>query len=137
MAPAGRALALGIGRTRVLRVPGVLDGNGAAPGEQLAVPRVPGGQDTVEHVDPPGDALDEVVRHADPHQVSGRRPWKLRRGMAGQVIHDVARLTYGQPADCIPLEADRNGPGDALIPEVLERGALDDPELGLTGRRSR
>src|SRR6476659_10165216 len=46
--PAGIAATLGIRWTRVLGVTSVLDDNHALAGQELAVPGVAGGQDTVE-----------------------------------------------------------------------------------------
>jgi hypothetical protein len=46
--------ALGVERASVFRIARVLDVEAAAGGEQLAVPRVAGGQDAVEQVYAPG-----------------------------------------------------------------------------------
>src|SRR5690606_14396797 len=67
---AGRAAALGVGRQRVARVLCVPDHDRTAAREQLAVARVARREHAVEHIDAARNALDQVERRADPHQVA-------------------------------------------------------------------
>ena len=82
-------------------------------GEQLAVARVARGQDAVEHVDAARDALHEIDRRADAHQVAGAIGREQRRRLLGDVVHQRNRLADAESADRIRLEADRDRPFDA------------------------
>ena len=55
------AAAVGIGWQEVLGVAGILDGDRAAAREQLSVSSISSGEHTIEQVDPPRDAFEEVV----------------------------------------------------------------------------
>ena len=66
-------------RPIVLRLRRVLDVDAAAAREELAVARVAGGHDAVEHVDAPRDAFDEVHRRARlPSGTAAARPGARR-----------------------------------------------------------
>ena len=71
MVAAGVAPARPIEGSIVLGIAGVLDVDAALAGEQLPVARVARRHDAVEHVDAPGNGLDEVERRAHAHQVAG------------------------------------------------------------------
>src|SRR6476660_1576352 len=69
--PAGVAMAGRIRRPVVLRVPRILNIDGAFAGEQLSVSGIPGRQHAVEEIDTPRHGLHKVLRRARAHQVSG------------------------------------------------------------------
>ena len=98
----------------------------AVPREQLAVARVARRQDAVEQIDAAGDALDEIVGHPGPHQISRLVGRQLRRGVADDVVHDVDRLTDAQAADRVALEAD--------LDRGLRAGRAQSPDRSRPGR---
>ena len=72
----GHAPALRIERPFVFDITGVLDIDLAFARKQLAVARIAGRQDAVEHIDPPGDRLNQVLRRAHAHEVAGPIIWQ-------------------------------------------------------------
>src|ERR1044071_3197308 len=70
-------------------VPGVLDVDAPAAGEEVAVARVAGRQDTVEHVDALGDGFEDVLGGADTHQVMRPVLGELRRDVMNHRIHHL------------------------------------------------
>src|SRR5436305_12231094 len=44
--------------------------------EQIPIPRVPGRQHAIHHIDAARDILRQLGRHADAHRVTGPVPWK-------------------------------------------------------------
>ena len=69
-ARAGGARTAFVKRARITREAGVPQVEVALPGERGAGARVAGRQDTVEHVDPALDHLEDPLRVADPHEVA-------------------------------------------------------------------
>src|SRR6188472_801601 len=133
MTTARVAAAAGIERPIVLRIPCVLDVDPALAGEELAVTRVPRRHDTVEHVDAPGHALDEVLRGPGSHEVARAIDRKPRGGLPGDLIHQVDRFANAESANRVPFEPDGDGRISTGVPQILEDTPLDDAELCLPG----
>src|SRR5499427_6020691 len=115
-------------RLRVVAVARVADLDVAEAGEQPAVPRVARRQHAVEHVDPGGHGLGDVLGGAHPHEIArGGRRQALRR-----MAHDAAlvalRLAHREAADGVAVEADAGEPGERLVAQALEHAALHDAE---------
>src|SRR5712671_3867329 len=90
--PAGVARAPRVWRSIVLGVPGVLNIDRPAAGEQLAVPRVPCRKYAVKQIDTAGDRLDEVPGRSSPHQVARAILREAGSCSSHDVVHDVYRL---------------------------------------------
>src|SRR3954447_1547296 len=130
---AGVTLAAWFGGLGVFGVPGVLDDDDAAGGEELAVAGVAGREHTIEHVDSSCDALYEGVRHAGPHQITRAIRGPLRRGVGDDVVHGVDGFTDAEAADRVRLESDLDRRLDAFGAECGVGAALDNSELRLPG----
>jgi hypothetical protein len=93
------AAALGVERRLIARVPCLLERERAVGREGLAVARVPGGQDAVEHVHAARHRVDEILRLPDSHEIAGL----IRREQAGdelgEIVHRGLRLADRHTAD--------------------------------------
>src|SRR5262245_40568945 len=78
--PAGDIRALGVQRPGILAELVTLDVYFPLAGEQRAVPRIAGGQDAIEEVDPLGDELQHLRGNADSHDISRRGRRKMGHG---------------------------------------------------------
>src|SRR4030095_1194480 len=83
----------------VLGITGVPDVEAAFAGEQLTVARVTRRHDAVEHVDAPGNALDEVFRRPRSHQIPGSVEGQRAGGLFGDPVHDLYRFANADAAD--------------------------------------
>ena len=131
MVAAGAALAGRVQRALIIAPAGVADLQVAKAGEQPPVAGVAGGHHAVEHVDATGDAVEQVLGRAHPHQVAGP--------VGGQPVADVVQdaqhvflgLAHRKAPYCIALEADVRQARQRLVAQVLEHAALHDPEQGV------
>jgi len=133
MTAARVAATLGIRWFLVIGKARIPDVQTSLAGEELSIAGVAGGQDAVEHVDPSGHALDEILWRPGTHQIPGLLFRQTRRGGGNDVVHDVNRLPDAQPSDRISLEADRLGGFGTFATEVRKDSPLHDAKLRLPG----
>src|SRR5919112_6636296 len=119
-------------RARVGRPRRVLDVEAPARGESLAVAAVARRDDAVEHVDAARDALDQILRRADAHQVSRPLVGHPRRNRLDDLVHDRLLFPDAQTPDGVPVEPDLDRALKTLAPQVKVRRALHDAEERLT-----
>ena len=109
---------------------GVLDGDLAAAGEQLAVARVAAGHHAVEHVDAGADAADQIGRGADAHQVAGLVGRQQGGGGAHRALDVGRRLAHRNTADGDAVEGQSRHVGGRFGAQFREASALHDAEPG-------
>src|SRR5262245_19688405 len=131
MAAARVAAAFRIERAIVLCILGVSDVDSPLTCEELAIPGVAGRQHAIEEVDPTANALHEVFRSSDAHQVTGPIDWQPVCGVGDELIHSLARLADAQATQRVALEPETDGRVGALVSKILKHTALDDAELRL------
>src|SRR2546421_9959618 len=132
VAAADRARAKLVQGARVGRPARVLDVQLSARGERLPVATVARRDDAVEHVNAARDALDQVFRRADAHQVARRVRRHLWRDPFDDLVHHFLLLADAQSPDGVAVEADLDRARKALAPQVQVRCALHDAEDRLT-----
>src|SRR5690606_16766026 len=125
---AGMAAAALLDRARVLLVLRVADADGAGRSEVVAVARVAGRHDAIEHVDAARDRLDQVLGPADAHQVAWALARQLRHGVLEHGVALGLRLAHGQATDRVAVEADLLQPLGRTRAQVAVHPALDDAE---------
>ena len=96
---------------------------------------VAGGEHAVEHVDAPGDDLDEAGRVTQSHEVTGLVGGQEVDGRRERLEHLIARLSHAQPTHCVSVEPDPHRAFGALGPQRCVDPSLHDPELALPLRR--
>ena len=101
------------------------------------MPGMPGGQDAVEHVDPPGHHLNQPGRVTQTHEVAGLIGGQERRDGGQRLQHFVPGLTHAEPPDGVAVKAHLHRPLGALGPELWVGSPLDDAELALADCRVR
>src|SRR5690606_37017443 len=126
----GRAAAALLDRPQVVLVLGVAHPDHAGGGEVVAVARVAGRHDAVEHVHAPRHRLDQVLGPAHPHQVARAVFGQLRHGVFEHGVALGLGLADGQAADGVAVEADRLEPLGRTRAQVAVDAALDDAEQG-------
>jgi hypothetical protein len=126
--PAGETTAGWIEGSLIRGVLGVLDGDLAPAGEQRSVARVPCRHHAVEHVDAGRDALHEILRRPDSHEVAGAVGGQQRRREVERIHHLVLRLADGEAADRDAVEGQRGDLLHAALAQVGVDAALDDAE---------
>src|SRR2546423_10109961 len=125
-------------RASVVEGPGVgrparvLDVQLSARGERLPVATVARRHHAVEHVNAARDALYQVFRRADAHQVARRVRRHLWRDPFDHLVHHFLLFAHAQSPDGVAVEAYFDRSRKALAPQVKVRRALHDAEDGLT-----
>ena len=117
----GRAVAFLVQRTRIIGVTGVFQVDLAPAGEGKAMSAGAGRHHAVELVDAAGDALQNIVRRADAHQIARLVHRHHRRGDFQHAQHHLLRLAHRKAADRIALERHRReafGGADAQMRHV-------------------
>ena len=120
--PAGVAPARRIGRPSSSANCAFLMLSGPSLVKHLAVAGVAGGQHAVEHVDAPGDALDEVDRACRPPSGSVAVVREKRRRVLHDLVHGLDRLADAEAADGVGLE-----PDDTVSPALFSRSSGNIP----------
>src|SRR5262249_35429356 len=139
VAEVGAAVAAGTGRApagrveggEILLVAGLLDDDAASRQEGLSVPRVPGRQDAVEHVDTGPDGDDKIAGRADTHEVARTARIERRRDLAEHLVHARDGLADAEAAKGKTIERQRAellGVGSA---QARVDAALDNAEQRL------
>ena len=90
---AGGAVAALIDRQVFIFVPRITQLQITVTREQPAIACITGWHHTIEHVDAIGDALDQIFRCTDTHQVVRLVRGQLGPGMAQNALHIVFRLS--------------------------------------------
>src|SRR2546423_1708716 len=125
-------------RASVVEGPGVgrparvLDVQLSARGERLTVATVARRHHAVEHVNAARDALYQVFRRTDAHQVARRCRRHLWRDPLDHLVHHFLLFADAQSPDGVAVEADFDRSRKALAPQVKVRRALHDAEDRLT-----
>src|SRR5207245_1704361 len=104
------ALAIGVERGAVARVPSLFERDGAVDREGLAVARVARREHAVEYVDAARDRLDEVFGLADSHEVARPLRGHEARDQLGQIVHRRLWLADRHPAALVAVEAELHRP---------------------------
>src|SRR5690606_24683946 len=120
------AVTLGIDGLVVLRVAGVLDGDGPLAGEDRPVAGDPSGEDRVEEVDPSGHRLGDGIGRAHAHQVAGPVRGELRGDHVEELVHQLFGLAHAQAPDAVPGKVHLGQVPGGLAPQVGLHAALDD-----------
>ncbi len=125
---AGITMAIRVCCRSAVAVFGIADANHARAGKQLAIARVAGGHDAIEHIHPAPHRLHQVLRGTDPHQVAGPVHWHLRGGELQDRAHLVHRFTHGQTADGVSVKIHFPQSRKGLGAQRRIHATLDDPE---------
>src|SRR6185503_543153 len=88
----------------VALVAGLLNQHTAETCEQPPGPSVAGRHHTVEQVDAASHSFDEILRHADAHQIARFGSRQLRHRHLQHAVHVGLAFADGESADCIPVE---------------------------------
>ncbi len=83
----------------------VTDFHHAIGHEQMAVARVAGRHDAVEHINAATHAFNQIFRFTHAHQVSWFICRDLRADMFQNAVHIFFRLTHSQTADSVAIKA--------------------------------
>ena len=118
----------GAGVPFIFLIPDVQD---AGPGEQMAVTSVSRGHDTVEEVDAPRHALDDISRRSDAHQITGLVLRHIFLHRLDGIVHLLVRLPYGQSADGIARQIELRDLFHMSDTKVMEHRALIDAKQHL------
>jgi len=95
----------GVARTALLDRPGVLAVRGVAnidhpgTGEQVRIACMPGRHHTIEHIDAAADRLDDVLRPAHTHEISGLGLRHMRHELLENLLTLRFRFPHCQAAD--------------------------------------
>src|SRR4051812_38764751 len=117
-----------IDRVRIFLIFRVLDDDMSVAGKKPAVTSMPRRHDAVEHVHTTSNALDQISRSTDSHQVARFVCRKLRLQILKDFIHQRFRLSDREASNRIPREIHRNQAGSAFAPELWINPALHDTE---------
>ena len=118
MRPAGRRRTVHIDGREVFAPPLVADVDNAFGGVEHAVPGVAGRQHAVEHIDAAADALQNIFRRTDAHEVAGFVGGQYSSDQLGHGVHILHGFAHRQTADGVAFAAeggDRFGRGPAQI----------------------
>ena len=125
---AGIAPAAGLDGLQVVLVLGVADAHRAERGEVVAVARVAGRHDAVEHVHAARHRFHQVLGPAHAHEVARLVRRQLRAGVLQHRIAFGLGLADRQAADRVTVEADRLQPVRRARAQVVVHAALHDAE---------
>ncbi|MNS72123.1 hypothetical protein D3C72_1055240 [compost metagenome] len=100
----GIAITLGIKRAGVIFMLRVTDFHHTIGHKQVAVTRVAGRHDAVEHIDATTHAFYQILWFTHTHQVSWFILWDLRANMLQNTVHVFLRLTHSQTADSVAIK---------------------------------
>ena len=99
--------------------------------ESRPVPRQPRGNHAVEDVHAAADALDQIIRLANAHQIArsvARQTWQR---IIKRLVHFRLSLADSQPADGVTLEIHIGYEARGFLPQVGEDAALYDAKQSL------
>ena len=128
---AGRTLTAFLDRAVVGLILRIHDVENAAVREQMTVARVPGRHDAVEEVDAARNALDDVARRADAHQIARLVLRRVRQDDIKNMVHDLGAFADGQTADRIARQIKFGDRLHVLDAQVIVGAALIDTEQQL------
>jgi len=92
--PAGIALAVGVGRSRIVAITRLLDDHAPFGCKQAAVSGISGGKYAVHHVHAQGHVFGQLLRHSNTHYIAwavARQEW---RSDPGHLQADWPRLAH-------------------------------------------
>ena len=124
----GHAGAGRIERRVVFLVAGISNAQVAETCEEMAVAGVSRRHDAVEHVDAGADAVDQVFRRADAHQVARLVGRQAVRRVRDDALHLGLRLADADTTDRIAGQAELGQGRHRFLAQGLEHAALDDAE---------
>ena len=106
----------------------VQNGQLALPGKEVAVTCITAGHDAVEEIHPAAHGLENVLRCADTHEITGAvgRHMRLHRLDGG--IHFLGRFAYGKAADGVAVAVHFGDPLHVIDTEILVGTTLIDAE---------
>ena len=110
----------------------VLDDDVTRSRKEPAIAAVPSGHNTVEHVHAKRNALNEVHRGANSHQISWLSHRQELAALLHHFIHDSLGFSHRQPANGIPGEFHIKKSVYAFMPEFRMDSALSYPKQPLS-----
>ena len=96
--------------------------------EQEAIARISGRHHAIEHVDAAAHGLDDVLRSAHAHQITGLVDRQQRHREIQRMVALCFRLTYCQATHRIAVKADVHQSSGRTLAQVFVHAALHDAE---------
>ncbi len=127
----GRAIRPRIDEGEVVAPTRVFDVDDAITGVQHTVSAIAAGENAVEHIHPPADALDDVGGGTDAHQVAGFFLWEDVAAELTDAVHVFNGFADGEAADGVARLVLAGDELAGLGPQVIVAAALDDGEQRL------
>src|SRR6478736_4462802 len=112
-------------------IPRLLDHHSPETCKERTGPPMARRHHTIEQVDPPHCAFDEIFRHPYTHQIPRLRSRQLRDGHIQHGMHFYLRLSHRKPTDRITLETKPDKVSRRGYAEIHIEAALHDPKEGL------
>src|SRR5688572_26300449 len=128
IATSDRARARFVERLRIIGMNGIAHVEPAETRERLPVPARSRRHHAVHHVDAARDRLENIVRRADAHEISGLVGRKCGGGEVEGAQHALLPLPNRQPTDGIAVETDVDETSRRLQAEGFRYTALNDAE---------
>lgn len=136
---AGITVALGVKGGGIVPELRVFNVDLAKSRKKLAIACVPGWHDTVEHIDPAIDSLEQVLRGSDSHEIARAIGRQAFGASLDHLVHERDRLADREPADGQAIESSWSLEFEFLnalnvFPtQVRVHAALDNSEEGVVG----
>src|SRR6185295_2112926 len=120
-----------IDRLFVPDIPRLLDYHSPETRKERTGPPMARRHHTIEQVDPPRCAFDEIFRHPYTHQIPRLRSRQLRHGHVQHGMHFYLRFSHRKPTDRVPIEATLPEVACRSHAEICIQAALDDSKESL------
>ena len=101
---AGRATAIAVKGTGILRVLLIAQIDLTVPGKEVTVTGIAAGHNAIEEIHAAVDSFNNITGRSDPHQIAWLLLRHMRLDYVDDVVHNLGLLTDGKTADGVTVQ---------------------------------